>query len=61
MVDENTIFATFVCKKSTIPEVPLYPRPIMGWMADVYGDAFHKELGFMLQENGGNLTTSLGK
>jgi lipoate-protein ligase A len=39
IVDEETIFFTFICQKSLHP-FPAYPEPILKWSADFYQAAF---------------------
>ncbi|SRR5581483_1763323 len=49
VVDENTLFITFICDKQFHP-FPAYPEPIMKWTEEIYRDAFsHPE--FRLREN----------
>lgn len=38
IVDEGTIFITFICNKDAIVDLLPYPRPIMSWSAKLYGD-----------------------
>jgi lipoate-protein ligase A len=49
VVDEETIFITFICQKSLHPFAP-YPEPIMKWTEKIYQNAF-PELDFRLREN----------
>ena len=49
VVDENTLFITFICQKQPHP-FPAYPEPIMKWTEEIYRDAFdHPQ--FQLREN----------
>lgn len=49
IVDENTLFATFICNKS-LHDFPAYPEPIMRWTESIYQKVFnHPE--FALREN----------
>lgn len=49
MVDEETLFVTFIFSKNAINVLP-YPEPILRWSADLYVDAW-KIPGFELLEN----------
>eukprot|EP00742_Colponemidia_sp_Colp-10_P003058 GILJ01003261.1.p1 GENE.GILJ01003261.1~~GILJ01003261.1.p1 ORF type:complete len:252 (+),score=33.48 GILJ01003261.1:26-781(+) len=49
ITDENTIFTTFIINKSALPEVQLYPRPIMAWTGEFYKKVFGTA--FSLREN----------
>jgi lipoate-protein ligase A len=39
IVDEETIFVTFICQKASHP-FPAYPEPILKWSASIYAQAF---------------------
>lgn len=47
IVDENTLFVTFICNKSSHP-FPAYPEPILRWAASVISPTIP---GFTLREN----------
>lgn len=49
VIDENTLFATFICNKSEF-EFPAYPEKIMKWTESIYQPALNI-LGFHLKEN----------
>lgn len=49
IVDENTLFVTFVLSHKTV-DIPPYPEPILRWSASLYQDAW-KIPNFLLQEN----------
>ncbi len=49
VVDENTLFVTFICEK-TLHDFPPYPEPIMRWAEALYKAAFPKQ-GLFLREN----------
>jgi lipoate-protein ligase A len=49
IVDENTLFITFICQKE-IHDFPAYPEPILRWHEDLYRDVFKNDL-FHLREN----------
>jgi len=49
IVDEDTLFVTFICQKSLHP-FPAFPEPIMRWTEGIYKQVFsHPE--FALREN----------
>ena len=49
IVDENTLFVTFICNKEIHP-FPAFPEPIMRWTEGIYKNVFtHEE--FCLREN----------
>lgn len=49
IVDENTLFATFICNKQVHP-FPAFPEPIMKWTEEIYKEVFaHSQ--FRLKEN----------
>src|ERR1700730_11622372 len=49
VVDENTLFISFICQKSLHPTLS-YPEPILRWTEGFYKEAFGIE-GFHLREN----------
>ena len=49
VVDENTLFITFICQSTALPVQP-FPRPLMQWTAELYRPLFPAGL-FQLQEN----------
>jgi lipoate-protein ligase A len=49
IVDENTLFFTFILNKSTIPILP-FPEPILRWTADLYSASWQIPT-FQLIEN----------
>ncbi len=49
IVDENTLFITFICQKKLFP-FPAYPEPIMRWTEEIYRDVF-QDPRFSLKEN----------
>ncbi|XP_010917062.1 uncharacterized protein [Elaeis guineensis] len=51
IVDDGTIFVTFICNKDAIPGLQPYPHPIMSWTGQLYGDVLHGFGDFHLQEN----------
>ena len=52
MTDEDTIFATLIMQSAAIPNVELYPRPLMRWSERLYAHVFNQYGQFSLQENG---------
>ncbi|XP_022844444.1 uncharacterized protein LOC111367682 [Olea europaea var. sylvestris] len=51
IVDNGTIFVTFICNKDAIPGLQSYPRPIMSWSSLVYRKVFQGIGDFSLREN----------
>lgn len=52
IVDNGTIFVTFICNKSAVPDVQPYPQPIMSWSALLYSKVFQGVGSFFnLREN----------
>ena len=53
VVDEDTLFATFIAGAETLPEVQPYPKPILEWTGEVYADALRRcgESSFAVREN----------
>ncbi|KAL4566516.1 hypothetical protein LXL04_030632 [Taraxacum kok-saghyz] len=52
IVDDGTIFVSFICNKSDVPDVQPYPRPIMSWSSLIYSKVFHgTSADFKLREN----------
>lgn len=49
IVDENTLFVTFICQKELHPFAP-YPEPIMKWSETLYRSVF-RHPSFCLREN----------
>lgn len=49
IVDENTLFVTFICQKQLHDFSP-YPEPIMKWTEQIYAEALDHP-GFRLKEN----------
>jgi len=49
IVDENTLFVTFICNKKVHP-FPAFPEPIMKWTEGIYKDVFAHDQ-FRLREN----------
>lgn len=52
IVDEGTIFITFICNKDAVPGLQPYPHPIMSWTGQLYGEVFKGNGDFHLRENG---------
>ncbi|XP_022884504.1 uncharacterized protein LOC111401140 isoform X1 [Olea europaea var. sylvestris] len=51
IVDQGTIFVTFICNKDAVPGLQSYPRPIMSWSSLVYQKVFQGIGDFSLREN----------
>nr|XP_043607337.1 putative lipoate-protein ligase A [Erigeron canadensis] len=51
IVDDGTIFVSFICNKEAVPDVQPYPRPIMSWSSLLYSKVFQGTTDFRLREN----------
>ncbi|KAG0497883.1 hypothetical protein HPP92_002574 [Vanilla planifolia] len=51
VVDNKTIFVTFICNKDAIIGLQPYPRPIMSWSGHFYEKVFNGFGNFHLKEN----------
>lgn len=51
IVDNGTVFVTFICNKDALPDVQPYPRPIMCWSSLLYQEVFQDVGYFSLREN----------
>lgn len=51
IVDQGTIFVTFICNKGAVPDLQSYPQPIMSWSSLVYKKVFEGIADFSLREN----------
>uniref|UniRef100_A0A6V7QQS3 BPL/LPL catalytic domain-containing protein n=1 Tax=Ananas comosus var. bracteatus TaxID=296719 RepID=A0A6V7QQS3_ANACO len=51
IVDNGTIFVTLLCNKDDIPGLQPYPRPIMSWTGQFYGEVLREFGDFHLREN----------
>ncbi|KAI3526694.1 hypothetical protein L1887_05955 [Cichorium endivia] len=51
IVDDGTIFVSFICNKDSVPDVQPYPRHIMSWSSVLYSKVFHGIADFKLREN----------
>ncbi|KAL3640611.1 hypothetical protein CASFOL_015579 [Castilleja foliolosa] len=51
IVDQGTIFVTFICNKDAVPGVQAYPQPIMSWSSLIYKNVFQGIGDFRLREN----------
>jgi lipoate-protein ligase A len=52
IVDQETVFVTFICNKSAVTGLQPFPRDIMSWSGQLYGKVFDKFGEFHLRENG---------
>ncbi|XP_031377275.1 uncharacterized protein LOC116192774 isoform X2 [Punica granatum] len=51
IVDQGTIFVTFICNQDAVPGLQPYPRPIMSWSSLIYDQVFRGIGDFRLREN----------
>uniref|UniRef100_A0A2P2LHK5 Uncharacterized protein LOC103931360 isoform X3 n=1 Tax=Rhizophora mucronata TaxID=61149 RepID=A0A2P2LHK5_RHIMU len=51
IVDQGTIFVSFICGKDAVPGLTLYPHPIMTWSGGLYNEVFKGVGDFCLREN----------
>ncbi|KAI3462401.1 hypothetical protein Pfo_019064 [Paulownia fortunei] len=51
IVDQGTIFVTFICNKDAVPGLQSYPQPIMSWSSLLYKKVFQGVGDFSLREN----------
>ncbi|XP_051131521.1 uncharacterized protein LOC127251726 [Andrographis paniculata] len=51
IVDQATIFVTFICNKGAVPDLQSYPKPIMSWSSLIYEKVFQGIGDFRLHEN----------
>lgn len=51
IVDQGTIFVTFICNRIDVPGVQPYPQPIMSWSGLLYDEVFQEVGDFHLREN----------
>ncbi|KAI3970917.1 hypothetical protein MKX01_024564 [Papaver californicum] len=51
IVDQGTIFVTFICNRIDVPGVQPYPQPIMSWSGLLYDEVFQDIGNFHLREN----------
>ena len=53
VVDGDTQLVALIVAQSALPDVAMYPAPIMGWSETLYGRVFDApRTGFALRENG---------
>jgi len=52
IVDQGTVFVTFICNKSAVEGLQPFPRDIMSWSGQLYGKVFDRFGEFHLRENG---------
>lgn len=52
IIDNGTLFVSLICHKNTIPGLQPYPRPIMSWTGQLYGQVLREFGDFHLCENG---------
>jgi lipoate-protein ligase A len=52
IVDQGTVFVTFICNKNVVAGLQPFPRDIMSWSGQLYGKVFDRFGEFHLRENG---------
>eukprot|EP01018_Ginkgo_biloba_P024781 Gb_39005 [translate_table: standard] len=52
IVDSGTVFVTLICNQNAVPNLQLYPRPIMSWTEQLYSPVFKGVADFRLREHG---------
>jgi lipoate-protein ligase A len=52
IVDQGTVFVTFICNRSAVEGLQPFPRDIMSWSGQLYGKVFDRYGEFHLRENG---------
>ncbi|KAJ8464216.1 hypothetical protein OPV22_026768 [Ensete ventricosum] len=51
IVDDGTVFVSFICNKNAIPGLQPYPHPIMSWTGQLYSEVLQGFGDFHLREN----------
>uniref|UniRef100_A0ACD5V1T6 Uncharacterized protein n=1 Tax=Avena sativa TaxID=4498 RepID=A0ACD5V1T6_AVESA len=51
IVDQGTVFVTFICNKTAVDGLQPFPRDIMSWTGQLYGKVFRGFGEFHLREN----------
>ncbi|KAM7263113.1 hypothetical protein ACFE04_000796 [Oxalis oulophora] len=51
IVDDGTIFITFICSKDAVPGLQPFPQPIMSWSSTLYEKVFQGIGDYRLREN----------
>ncbi|KAL6596253.1 hypothetical protein ACP70R_047617 [Stipagrostis hirtigluma subsp. patula] len=51
IVDQRTVFVTFICNRTAVPGLQPFPRDIMSWTGKLYGKVFDGYGEFRLCEN----------
>lgn len=51
IVDQGTVFVTFICNKTAVAGLQPFPRDIMSWTGQLYGKVFGSFGEFHLREN----------
>ncbi|CAL9081962.1 unnamed protein product [Musa textilis] len=51
IVDDGTVFISFICNKNAIPGLQPYPHPIMSWTSQLYSEVLRGFGDFHLREN----------
>ncbi|KAL9266904.1 Inactive lipoate--protein ligase 2-like protein [Drosera capensis] len=59
IVDDGTVFVTFICNKDAVPGLQPYPRPIMAWSSLIYDQVFKGVGNFRLRENVADISADM--
>ncbi|CAI5500123.1 unnamed protein product [Closterium sp. Naga37s-1] len=51
VLDSGSVLTSLICRRSAVPNLPLYPRPIMEWTEGLLGPAMTNVPGFALRDN----------
>ncbi|KAJ7251194.1 hypothetical protein O6H91_Y420900 [Diphasiastrum complanatum] len=51
IVNSDTVFVTIICNRDAVPNLSLYPHPIMRWTEQLYAPVFEGVPGFQLREH----------
>lgn len=57
VVDQDTLFVSFVFAAASAPDVPCFPAQLMAWSELFYRGVFHDLPSFRLRENGERRST----
>ncbi|CAI5995348.1 unnamed protein product [Closterium sp. NIES-65] len=51
VLDSGSVLTSLICRRAAVPDLPLYPRPIMEWTEGLLGPAMTNVPGFALRDN----------
>ncbi|CAI5939916.1 unnamed protein product, partial [Closterium sp. NIES-64] len=51
VLDSGSVLTSLICRRAAVPNLPLYPRPIMEWTEGLLGPAMTNVPGFALRDN----------